>query len=266
MKTKLGRDSRLLALFAILAALPLAIWACGDGDDGTSGPTGPSSKYNPKIDYPGATITAKANPSTVAPGETFGILATFKDANGNAVEGAPLAVFAENGAADGFFSYQTNPTLTDGNGNASIHVLVSAGAPEDSYTFVVATYPAGPVDGPQARGYVQVKVSGTGGSPAVTGITLTSPTPSVVAGTSANFIATATATPSCTVGFLYQATGAGLSTGWTPAPAGSINPWIFSLTPTTAGTLTVLAAAYCVETPTVGLYSDPVNVTVTAAP
>lgn len=263
MKTKLKRDARLLALFALIAALPLAIWACGDAGDSTDGPTGPGSVYNPNIDYPGATITAKANPSAVAPGQTFGILANFKDANGLPVEGVPLGVWAENGHADAYFTYQTNPTLTDASGNASIHVGVSAGCPNDSFTFVVGTYPAGPINGPQARGYVYVKVGGSGG-PAVTDVTLTSPTSSVVLPNDPTFIATATATTSCTVRFSYQAAGAGLSTGWTAAPLTASNPWLFTLDPSTAGTLTVLVAAYCNETG-IGLVSDPVNVTVTAA-
>lgn len=258
MKTRLKRDARLLVLFALLAALPLAIWACGDAGDDVNGPTGPETKYNPDTDYSGATITAKVNRSVVGPGETFGILATFRDANGALVEGAPLTVWAENGRT-GYFTYQTNPTLTDRAGTASIRVNVSGGCPEDSYTFVIATR-----DSRSARGYAYVKVSGQGGTPIVTGLTLTTSTPTVTAGNAATFVATATATPSCTVRFQYQAAGGGLNIAWTNAPAAATNPWLFPLTPTSAGTLTVLVGAYCNETGR-GLVSTPVNVTVNAA-
>jgi hypothetical protein len=257
MKTKLRRNARLLALLALIAVLPLGFCAC-DAGDGPDGPTGPSTTYNPEIDYPGAMIAADASKSTVAPGETFGIIATLKDANGIPVEGMPLVISAESGGARGCFDFQTNPTLTDESGKASIHVVVSAGCPNGSYTFVIA-----PVRGPQARGYVGVKVGDTGGTAIVTGVTLTTSTPSVVEDTEATFIATATATPNCTVRFQYQAAGAGLTVAWANAPAGAANPWLFSLTPTSQGTLTVMVSAYCGETGE-GLVSSPVNVTVTA--
>ena len=266
MKTKLRRDARLLWLFTVLALLPFAIWACSDAGDAPSAPTGPSTKYNPDIDYPGATITANASPSTVAPGETFGVLATYRDANGIPVEGVPLIIAAENGGAIGHFGYQTNPTLTDANGTASIHVTVSAGCPEDSYTFVLGTRSS-----QSARGYVHVKVGGTSSSPLVTGLSVVPQALSVVEGTQAVFLATADATTSCTVRFMYQAAGAGLTIPLRDAPPGSTNPWLFELPAPYApgtlipGTLVVQVRAYCDET-SLGLASDPVSVTVTAAP
>jgi hypothetical protein len=263
METTLGKKTRLLALAALVAVLPLGIWACEDSGDGPDGPTGPATQYNPQMNYPDATITAKIDGATpVAPGATFGIIATFKDANGLPVEGVPLVIVAEDGGAKGYFTYQTNPTLTDANGSASIRVLVSAGCPEDSYTFMIM-----PVRGPQTIGYVHVVVSGSGGggTAIVTGVTLTTSTPSVVGGTPANFVATATATPSCTVRFQYQAAGPGLTITWTDAPSGATNPWLFPLTPaavTVNSTLTVQVMAYCSETGE-GIPSSTVNVTVT---
>ncbi|HWR97836.1 MAG TPA: hypothetical protein VN317_05380 [Candidatus Methanoperedens sp.] len=261
MSKRLRRDARLIALFAILAVLPLAIWACGDAGDGPGAPPAPDPSA-----YPGATITASVSSSTVGPGDTFTVLAFFKDANGRPVDGMPLAIFAENGGADGYFGYQTNPTLTAANGGASINVTVGADCPEGSYRFVIATYPAAPVNGPQARGYVGIEVSGTaGGTPTVTGITLTTSTPTVTLPNDPVLVATATATPSCTVNFLYQAAGAGLDATFSPSPQPTTGTWLFTLDPTTAGTLTVLVGAYCIETND-GLWSAPVSITVNAAP
>jgi hypothetical protein len=177
-----------------------------------------------------------------------------------------LVAWAEDGGAAGSFSYQTNPTLTDADGNASIHVVVSADCPEDSYTFVIATRSAW-----SARGYAYIHVGGAPTQPVVTGVTLLPTSLSVVEGTQATFLATVTATPACTVKFQYQAAGAGMNIPLRNAPPGSVNPWLFSLPSPTApgtlsvGTLTVQVAAYCEETNT-GLVSDPASVSVTAAP
>jgi hypothetical protein len=175
----------------------------------------------------------------------------------------PLAISAEAGGAKGYFDYQTNPTLTDANGSASIRVLVSAGCPEDSYTFVIV-----PVGGPAARGYVHVVVSGdvASGSEAVTDVQLNSSTPTVTLGTSANFNATTIATAICTEAYIYQATGAGLNTSWLTIPACNGMPSCnFSVTPTSTGTLTVQVAASCTETD-MGDISGTVNVTVNPVP
>src|SRR5512143_1706859 len=134
MNTRLKRDARLLLLFALLAALPLAIWACSDAGDSPGGPTGPSSKYNPNIDYPGATITARAEPSNVTAPGVVTILAYFKDANGLPVEGVPLTIVAEGGAT-AYFSVDTNPTLTGSNGGASINLNVLDNCPTGSFGF-----------------------------------------------------------------------------------------------------------------------------------
>lgn len=261
MKKMRKRDARLLVLLSLLALLPLAIWACADAGDGPGAPTGPSTKYNPGMDQKGATLVATASRSTVGPGETFGISATFKDANGLPVEGAPIIVGAEAGIRQPAFSYQTNPTLTDANGMASIKVTVPADCPLDSYTFVVATH-AG-VGAATTRTFVHIVVGGTA-TAIVTGLTLTTSTATVEEDTAAVFLATATATPSCTVVFQYQATGAGVNIPWTNAPAGTRNPWQFSVTPPNAGTLSVLVSAFCNENGR-GLVSDPVTVTVSAA-
>lgn len=264
MKSTRRSDSRLLALFGVLALLPLAIWACTSAGDGPGAPTGPPTVYNPGMDQAGATIDVVVSDPTVPPGGQIGILATFRDANGRPVHGAPLAVWPEAGdAAAPYFSYNTNPTLTDANGQASIHINVSATCPNDSYTFVIATYPAGPINGPQARGYAHVVVTGTGAN-IVTDITLITSTPSITLGQPANFLATAIATPGCAVRMQYQSIGGGLPSGsWLPVTPANINPWGFSLTPLSTGTLTVVARAYCSGGSTY-VVSDPVNVTVGA--
>jgi hypothetical protein len=260
MKTRMKRDARLLALLALLAVLPLGVLGC-DAGDSPGAPTGPAAQYNPDIDYPGATITAVANRSSVAPGGDFGIIATIKDANGMPIEGVPLVVSAEMGGAAGYFDFQTNPTLTDGSGKASIGVVVSAGCPAGSYRFMIA-----PLRGPTARGYVGVTVGGTGGggTEAITSVALTTSTPSVVAGNAANFNATPTGTPECTEAYFYQAVGAGLSTDWLNLPQCAGSPSCnFAVTPTSPGTVTVQVAASCTETDR-GAWSPTVSVTVTA--
>lgn len=261
MKARTRRDSRLLAMFGILAVLPLAIWACTDAGDAPAPPTGPGTRYDPRMDQRGATITATATNSTWAPGTIQGITAVFRDGNGLPVEGAPLAISTEGNFSHPPFTFNTNPTLTDGNGMASIKVTVPADCPTDSYTFVISTFPAGPVDGPMARGYVHIVVSGAG-SAAITSIVLSTTTPSVTLPDDVNLQAVATATAGCTPALSYKATGAGINVpNWTGVPGS--NPWLFSLDPSAPGTLTVFVAAFCTETGE-GLVSDAVNVTVSA--
>jgi hypothetical protein len=244
MKTRLTRDARLLVLFAVLAALPLAIWACSDAGDGPGGPTGPSSKYNPNIDYPGATITTRAEPSSVAAPGVVTILAFFKDANGLPVEGVPLTIVAEGGAS-AFFTVQTNPTLTGPNGGASINITVLAECPTGSYGFLIRTQRAW-----SAEGHVGFEVTGGGGGGGVTvtSVAIVADQPSVTAGADAFFTITAVAPSGCTAEVQYNAVGAGLLTGWFPLVAdGLLPPGQYSVGTISAGTLTVQARATCVE-------------------
>lgn len=250
------RDARLLMLFAVLAALPLMIWAC-DAGDGPGGPTGPATQYNPNSDYPGATITAVANTSSVAPGGEFDIIATFKDANGLPVQGVPLAVSAESGGALGYFGYNTSPTLTDGSGKASIGVVVSAGCPGGSYRFMIY-----PVRGPDARGYVGVMVAGEGVA-TIESVEITTSTATITTGEDAAFEIAAVGVNGCTVEAQYRATGAGFNTTWLPEPPEVNDYFPFTLTPYSTGTLRVYARARCQQTPATWVpATGPATVTV----
>lgn len=248
MKTRLRKDARLLALFAVLAALPLAIWACGDAGDSPGGPTGPGSKYNPNIDYPGATITTRVNPSTVSPGETFGILATFRDANGLPVEGVPLITWVDGGAG-AYFSIQTDPTMTDASGNASIHLFANEWCPNDSYTFVIATQRAW-----SARGYAHVKVTGATAG-AVTAVSVTGEAAPTV-GADATYVATVTAT--CTYELEFQFDE--MATWYTDDDLDNLYTYAWN----NAGGHNVFARARCAGS--TGAYTTSAGLPVTVAP
>lgn len=182
MRTTRGAK-RLIPLLALLLFFPLAIAGC-DAGDGGGDPTGPSTQYVPGMDFPGASLTATATPSTVAPGERVGILATFRDANGVPVQGVGVGVYPEAGTASApYFSYETNPTLTDSSGTASIGVWVSAGCPRGSYTLVVQTFPGAPSDAAFTKAYVHIRVAGTG-TGAVLSVTLSGPATLTLSGAS----------------------------------------------------------------------------------
>ncbi len=260
MKSTKRSDARRLALFGLLALLPLAIWAC-DAGDAPGPPTGPATVYNPAMDQTGATITAQASSSTVNAGTTFGISATFKDANGRPVEGAPLGVWPEAGDRSApYFSYATNPTLTDANGQASMHIYVVPTCPSDSFTFVVATHPG--LDGPFARALVHVVVRGSGVPIPPGGVTVS--TPSTPTGNVALFVGEAetytTGGASCnnndTVEYELSATDQ-TATGWSTTPSATFT-WA------TAGAKSVTARARCQNSPTVVSGASPaLAVTVT---
>ena len=253
MKTRLRKDARLLALFAVLAALPLAIWACGDAGDSPGGPTGPASKYNPNKDYPGATITTSGRPVDGGAGRD---LRDPGDLPGRAtalpVEGVPLFISAEIGGAGGYFSYQTNPTLTDAQRERldprDRHRLA---VPRAATRFVIVTQRAWSAQ----RGTRTSRSAAPRRRPVVTGDDAPAPRRRASSsGTQATFLATVTATPACTIRFQYQASGAGMNIPEERRRRGSVNPWLFSLPSPTApgtlsvGTLTVQVAAYCEET------------------
>jgi hypothetical protein len=261
------RAKRFLPTLFLCAAAAVALTGCYSSGPDSSTPTGPSSKYNPQIDYPGAKITA-TGPDTAYIGTGFDVVATFVDGNGHPVEGIPLIIVAENslGRVNGYFSFITNPTLTDGNGHASLGVKVLAGCPEESFTFHVFTQPADPAKAPTADGYAHVHVK-DGHIPAVSAVTLTTTTPSVTVPTAANFIATVDANAYCDLVVQYEAAGV-LTAGWTNTPTPSGNPNLFSIdtsTVGTTGTLTVVARAYCSNStpPIEYVVSSPVNIAVT---
>ncbi|HEY6000364.1 MAG TPA: hypothetical protein VI078_13835 [bacterium] len=252
MNTRLKRDARLLVLFAVLAALPLAIWACSDAGDSPGGPTGPSSKYNPNIDYAGATITTRAEPSSITAPGVVSILAYFKDANGLPVEGVPLSIAAEGGAS-AYFSAQTNPTLTGPNGGASINLNVLETCPTGSYAFTIYTGRAW-----SAEGHVGFMVTGGsgGGTGAVTSVVITSGNQAPLLNATEKYVATVTET--CSSGYVLEFNfDDGL--GWTIAAAdNSVDmQWVAS------GTFNVIARAKCEGDPdTSFVESDPYPVVV----
>jgi hypothetical protein len=267
MKTTRTSVARLLPLLTLLALLPISPLGCADDGSEVNDPTGPSTQYNPVTDLPGATIALNGNFS-VGPGGGFDVIATFRNAAGVAVNGVPLVIRAETGggAVAGYFSFDTNPTLTDGAGRASIHVNVSATCPRGSYRLVVRTFPAGPVNAPFATAYTGVMVEGVGIS-IVSSVSLTTSTSSVTLPNNAIFNAVAVAAGTCQLVMEYQAAGAGIGpTSWTSLGGPPTdNPKLFSLTPTSVGTLTVLVRAYCVGNVAGAVTSDSVAVTVAPA-
>jgi hypothetical protein len=165
MKTTRKTVARLLPLLAILAVLPFAVWSCEDAGDEPDGPTGPFSQYNPEMDTPGAKIKVSVKGETF-PGGEFDLMASFTDGDGKPVPGVPLTAQAETGTGNvaKYFTFDVNPSITSAQGKASIHVKIAADCPEGSYRFVVYSAPggAGPVNGPYARGFAGVTVSGVG--------------------------------------------------------------------------------------------------------
>lgn len=255
--------TRLLPVLALLAVLPFSILSCTKAGDEPEGPTGPGSQYNPELDTPGAKIAVDVD-RNVSPGVKFALAAAFTDGDGRPVPGVPLTVQVETGTGNvvGYFQFEANPNITDAQGRISTHLTPAADCPNGSYTIVVFSAPGGdgPVNGPHARGYGGIYVGGAGVA-AVTQVTLTTSTPVVVMPGNAVFQVDVVNTSTCTPQITFQAAGAGLA-----VPAGTAGSALIDLTPTAPGTLVVIAAAYCTETPTQKVYSDPVSVTVNPAP
>lgn len=245
---------RFFPLLAILLLLPLGLFGC-DAGDGGGDPSGPSTQYTPGMDLPGATLTARLDRGGIAPGDEFVVVANFRDANGVPVEGIPVGVYAEAGSASApYFTFLTNPSLTDREGYASIGVIVSPGCPSGSYTLVVQTA------SPFIRTFVHFGVSGEG-TAAVLSVTLTTPTSTVTLPGNATFVVDLTTTAGCTPVVEASYAGAGVN----PSPGFAMVDYpTFSLTPQSPGTLTVVVRAYCDGTdPSTAVVSSPVNVTVT---
>jgi hypothetical protein len=262
MKATRTTVARLLPLLALLALLPFATWSCEDAGDEPAGPTGPGSQYNPAMDTPGARIKVQTQ-GEVGPGGEFDLIAAFTDGDGRPVQGIPLTAQAETGTGKvvDYFTFDTNPTITNAQGRASIHVNVSADCPEGSYHFVVSSSPGGdgPVNGPYARGFAGVTVSGVG-TAAVSVVTLitTTPTVELVSGLgNAVFSIEATKTDTCTLVITYDAVGVGYAVSGSTYHTG-----LLSLPVSSTGTLTVQVTGYCSEDPTETVLSAPVSVTV----
>jgi hypothetical protein len=249
-------------LLLLLAMVPLALCSCSDAGDESGSPTGPVTTYNPGTDYGGATIVATPSSSSLQPGETFTVVATFKDANGALVTDAPLAIASE----AGYFTTPVNPSYTGAEGKVSFNVTVDSDCPTGSYLFTVYSSAAEPLGGPTASGTFGVQVGGGG----ISSVSLKAGATSVTYGLAAPFIATAVVTGDCTPVFYYQADGAGTNTTtWTQTNAGSTNPNFFTV-PTVSnpanitGTMNVMVRAYCQGNSTAFAESGTVSITVAA--
>jgi hypothetical protein len=194
MKTTRKTVARLLPLLAMLALLPFATWSCEDAGDEPDDPTGPASFYNPEIDTQGAKIKISVKGETF-PGGEFDLMTAFTDGDGKPVQGAPLTARAESGTGNvvKYFSFDVNPTITNAQGKASIHVRIAADCPEGSYNFVVSSSPPAAT----ARGIAQIKV-GEGGVATVTSVSVIAGPSSVTQGDNADYVARVTATGGCT--------------------------------------------------------------------
>lgn len=156
MKTSKIKVGRLVPLLALLALAPLALLSCVGAGDEPGSPTGPVTQYTPDMDYTGATITVKPSSTRLTPGDTFTVVATFRDATGAAIAGAPLAISSEAGA---YLSTPVNPSTTGDEGKVSFLVAVSSSCPEGSYVIEVYSSPAEPLSGPTAKGSFGIKVT-----------------------------------------------------------------------------------------------------------
>lgn len=259
MKSSKKMTARFLPLLAIFAMLPFALWSCSGSGDAPNAPTGPATQYNPGMDLSGATIVVSAKGNS-SPGGEFDLIAAFTNGDGLPVQGIPLWASAESAlyGSEVYFGFATNPTLTDENGKASIHVYVSPTCPQGSYRIIVQSFPGGD-GGPTAIGYTGIMVSGEG-TAIVTDVTLTTLTSTVVAGNNAVFSVGATMTASCTLNLSYQAVGPG---GIAMSDI-TVSPGLFSIPTSAAGTLVVQATGWCSESPTLRVLSDPVTVTISA--
>lgn len=238
-------------LVALAAAFSLQAGGCTKAGDSPGGPTGPPTRYNPDMDYSRAGLSARADRNLVPPGETFTILATFWDAENRPIEGGPVYVYPEAGPASApYFSYATNPTITNAAGKVSILVAVALTAPPGSYTLVVATGPS--VNDAFAKAYVHIRV------PAIRGVYTVevSGDTSLTQGDTASYLATGTSTAGCNPEVQFN-----FGAGWI-ADAGAdleeSNTW------GTVGTFNVRARARCTGPTTDWVESEPLEVTVAA--
>jgi hypothetical protein len=261
MKTS-RRIVKLLPVLALLALAPFMLLNCDSGDE-ADGPTGPDSAFHPGVNPQSPGLTAKVY-GTPTQGGKFTIVAWYNTAKGTPVEGQEIYIQAEDGTAPaaGYFTFDTNPTVTGANGGASIGVNVDGGTPAGSYTFVLWEGPK-----PDVKAYAHIQV-GTSLVASISSVTVTTSTPviTVASGANAIFTVTAAANSLCTVNMTYSQLGSADALVTDAVVPGAGNPRTFPIaSPFLAGNLIVTAKAWCAETPTV-IVTSSVDATVTVNP
>lgn len=232
----MGNQSKVKKIFLLVPALFAALLmgfmflSCDVGDEADP-PTGPETVYDPDFDEARPGINVKVSPSSVTvPDPVTGeenddivVQAWFRDPAGMPVQGLQMNFTADPASPN--FTFQPPATFTDGNGQASVNMVVAKATPKGSYTVLAYTSPASA--GPNAKGYGRfyVNVGETVSTPDTpTGNTAPADTLILVVGVDTGFISYSTAGASSTLGNPVQYTfNCGNGTFDGPLPVGVLS-------------------------------------------
>lgn len=158
MKNKSNGKKLLLLVPALFAALLMGFMflSCDVGDE-PDPPTGPETVYDPDFDETRPGINVRVNPRNVTvPDPVTGgdnddivVQAWFRDPSGMPVQGLQMNFTSD--PVNPNFTFQPPASFTDGDGQASVNLVVAKTTPKGSYTVVAYTSPASA--GPNAKGY-----------------------------------------------------------------------------------------------------------------